>query len=170
MAITTSSGERYDSLESFIGHSPNEIVDDAFNAMNAVPMPSSKPVIPITNPNVNSPTQKGDWESEVITDVPPMDYGINRSDVKFWKDYKTDTEGKRDLDTIMDVMGFPPKNVGTPVVPGELNWERSRDLGKRIVYSQNDNTPKIDFTIPYIRGGLGPTPKPANDNDKRKKF
>jgi hypothetical protein len=32
----------------------------------------------------------------------------------------------------------------------------------------NDNTPKVETTVPNIAGGLSTSPKPANDNDNRK--
>jgi hypothetical protein len=34
--------------------------------------------------------------------------------------------------------------------------------------AMNDNTPKIEITVPNISGGLSKPPKPANDNDPRK--
>jgi hypothetical protein len=166
MSITTSSGERYDSLENFMGNSPSEYIAEGFNALYGYTK-LDKPKPPVGP--VNAPTPKGDWESEVLTDLPPQGYMVPSDTMK---DYKKYIEDKRNDQQILDTFKIPsPGEKGRVIRPGEEDYIRSKDLGKPVVYAQNDNIPpNLGTTVPNIAGGLSKPPKPANDNDKRKKF
>ncbi len=153
MAITTSSGDRYDSLENFIGYSPNEYVNMEFNAIYG--QTYEKPKIPVGP--INTPTQKGDWESEVITNFPPAEYGKPKDTMK---NYKKSIEDTRDAQEILDTFGIPPQvEQGRVIRPGESDYIRSKDLGKPVVYA---GIKKDVIKLPP----LVPTPMPDIDPDK----
>ncbi len=85
----------------------------------------------IKDPNIKAPTQRGDWESEVMTNLPPKGY-LEPKDTM--KDYKKYIEEKRDTDRILEIMGLPPpKEKGEKVIPGQSDYIRSKDLGKPVL-------------------------------------
>jgi hypothetical protein len=129
VAITTSSGERYDSLENFVGGTPNEYVKMEFDTLfgQTKPDKSKQPVGPI-----DAPTQHGDWESEMITDFPPLDYNQPKDT---WKDYKQRIDKKLDWERRLDKVFIKPQGEkGRVIIPGEEDYIRTKDLGKEVKY------------------------------------